>query len=270
MSTLTAALLCALAYFICFGGNWLIAQNMADQPIVVGSLVGWLLGDLQTGLIIGAALQALFIGAVNVGGAVSLNPSFGTTLAIAFTILSGGDTEFAIAIAVPLGLLGGLLEIGMNILCSGFGTAFDKAAETGDEKRIIFLHYGVWFLKYFIFSIVIFISVIAGATPVLNFVNSLPEFITNGLGVVAGLLPAVGFAMLLKMVWASKLAVYYVLGFVSVTYLKLPLIAVATFGIIAAIIQVSIDQDLLKLKQSAFASATNLNTEELEEEDFLS
>lgn len=269
MTTLTAALLCAIAYFICFGGNWLLAQNMADQPIVVGALVGLLLGDLQTGLILGAALQALFIGAVNVGGAVSLNPSFGTTLAIAFAILSGGDQKFALAIAVPLGLLGGLLEIGVNILCSGFGGAFDKAAAAGDEKRIVFLHYGVWFFKYIIFSVVIFISVLAGATPVSNFVNSLPEFITNGLGVVAGLLPAVGFAMLLKMVWSNKLAVYYLLGFVCVAYLKLPLIAVATLGVIAAVIQVSIDQDFLKMKNSGIATTTTGDATEMEEEDFL-
>ncbi|MGX7205710.1 PTS mannose/fructose/sorbose/N-acetylgalactosamine transporter subunit IIC [Enterococcus pingfangensis] len=269
MSTLTAALLCAIAYFICFGGNWLLAQNMADQPIVVGPLVGLLLGDLQTGLILGAALQALFIGAVNVGGAVSLNPSFGTTLAIAFAILSGGDQKFALAIAVPLGLLGGLLEIGTNILFAGFGGAFDRAAEAGDQKKIIFLHYGVWFLKYLIFSVVIFVSVLAGATPVSNFVNSLPEFITNGLGVVAGLLPAVGFAMLLKMVWSNKLAVYYLLGFICVAYLKLPLIAVATIGVIASVIQVDIDQGFLKHKNSNVAT-TSGNISEMEEEDFLS
>lgn len=269
MTTFTAALLCAIAYFICFGGNWLLAQNMADQPIVVGSLVGLLLGDLQTGLILGAALQALFIGAVNVGGAVSLNPSFGTTLAIAFAILSGGDKEFALAIAVPLGLLGGLLEIGVNILCSGFGNAFDKAAENGDEKRIVFLHYGVWFLKYLIFSVVVFASILAGATPVSNFVNNLPEFITNGLGVVAGLLPAVGFAMLLKMVWSNKLAVYYLLGFVCVAYLNLPLIAIATLGVIAAVIQVDIDQEFLKQKNSGVVT-TSGDVSDIEEEDFLS
>lgn len=269
MSTLTAALLCAIAYFICFGGNWLIGQNMADQPIVVGSLVGLLLGDLHTGLILGAALQALFIGAVNVGGAVSLNPSFGTTLAIAFAILSGGDTKFALAIAVPLGLLGGLLEIGINILCSSFGDAWDKAAENGDEKRIVFLHYGVWFLKYFMFAVVIFVSVLAGATPVTNFVNNLPDFITNGLGVVAGLLPAVGFAMLLKMVWSSKLAIFYIFGFCAVAYLKLPLIAVAVFGIVIAIVLASIDQDILKAKNVNSSSVVPSGSAELEEEDFL-
>ena len=63
-----AAFLCGLAEFICYGGNWLLGQNMADQPIVVGTLVGLFLGDLQTGIILGAMLEATFIGVVNVGG----------------------------------------------------------------------------------------------------------------------------------------------------------------------------------------------------------
>lgn len=269
MTTLSAALLCAIAYFICFGGNWLIGQNMADQPIVVGPLVGLLLGDLQTGLILGASLQALFIGAINVGGAVSLNPSFGTTLAIAFSILSGGGEQFALALAVPLGLLGGLLEIGINILCAAFGPVWDKAAEEGNDKKIIWLHFGVWLLKYMLFSIVIFIAIFAGASPVTNFVNNLPDFITDGLGVVAGLLPAVGFAMLLKMVWSGKLALFYLLGFLAVAYLELPVIAVAALGVIVAFAQAMIDKDILDIKNQTSSSTTE-NNKFNEEEDFLS
>lgn len=264
MSTVTIALLCAIAYFICFGGNWLLAQNMADQPIVVGSLVGFLLGDLQTGILLGASLQAVFIGAVNVGGAVSLNPSFGTTLAIAFAIMSGND-EVALAIAVPLGLLGGLLEVGVNILCSFFGDAWDNAAEAGDSKRIVRLHFGVWALKYLIFSLVIFVAILAGAGPVTAFVEALPEFITDGLSVVGGLLPGVGFAMLLKMVWSNNLAVFYLLGFVLVSYMELPLIAVAAVGLVVAVVLAGIDRQLLVNQSTNITGSDDLS----EEEDFL-
>lgn len=270
MSIVMTALLCAVAYFICYGGNWLIGQNMADQPIVVGPLIGLLLGDLQSGLILGAALQALFIGAVNVGGAISLNPSFGTTLAVAFAILSNGGEDVAIAIAVPLGLLGGLLEIGVNILASLFGNAWDKAADEGNDKKIISLHYGVWVIKNIVLSSVIFVSVLAGSGPVTSFVKNLPEFITDGLSVVGGLLPAVGFAMLLKMVWSNKLAVYYFLGFVLVAYLKLPLIAVAVIGVVVAVVIAGIDKQLLDTKKMVSQGGSlSTSVEESEEEDFL-
>lgn len=268
MSIVMAAFLCALAEFICFGGDWLIGQNMADQPIVIGPLVGLFLGDLQTGLILGASLEALFIGAVNVGGAVSLNPSFGTVLAVAFAILGNGGTKVAIALAVPLGLLGGMLEVGMNILCAFFGDAWDKAAEAGNERRIVSLHYGVWLFKYVVISLVVFVTVIIGVKPVSVFVKNLPGFVENGLAVTGGLLPAVGFAMLLSMIWSKKLAVFYLLGFVLVAYLKLPLIAVASIGLVFAVVFALYDKDILDAK--------NHNGQKLgeaadqEEEDFLS
>ena len=55
---LNVALLSALSYFICYGGNWIFGQSMSDRPIVIGAFTGLLLGDLYQGLIIGAALEA--------------------------------------------------------------------------------------------------------------------------------------------------------------------------------------------------------------------
>ena len=52
----------------------------------------------------------------------------------------------------------------------------------------------------------------------------------NGLTVCGNLLPAVGMAMLLKLLWSKKICVYFFLGFVLVAYLKLPLIALAALG----------------------------------------
>ncbi|MCY3024905.1 PTS mannose/fructose/sorbose/N-acetylgalactosamine transporter subunit IIC [Aerococcus loyolae] len=263
-----SALLVAVAYFICFGGDWLIGQNMADQPIVMGPIVGLLLGDLHTGLVLGASLQAVFMGAVNVGGAVSLNPSFGTALAVAFTILSKSGNEVALVLAVPLGLLGGMMEIAGNSIASLFGDVWDKAAEENNGKKIVQIHYGVFLLKYIGYSLVIFLCVLAGADVVKNFVDHLPDFITSGLGVVAGLLPGVGFAVLLKMIWAKELAIYYFIGFILFTYLKLPLIVIAVIGIAIAIVIGGIDHRFNQLQISIAKGKESAQTSD--EEEFLS
>lgn len=266
MSAVYVAFMSALANFITFGGNWLLGQPMTDLPIVVGPLVGLLLGDLETGLILGASLQAIFIGAVNVGGAVSLNPSFATTLAVAFSIYGGGGEAFAVALAIPLGLLGGMLEVGANILFSFLGELFDKAAEEGNQKRIIQLHYGGWFLKHFFIAAVVFFAVLAGAGPVSAFVEGLPEWILNGLGVVSGLLPGVGFAMLLKMIWSNEIAIFYFVGFIMVAYLELPLIAVAIIGLLFGLVYAFIENKTNNNKKSANEDDMYLSAEE----DFLS
>lgn len=264
---LQQAFLLAVVMFVTFGGNWLLGQNMADRPIVVGALVGLVLGDLKSGIIMGAALEAVFMGAVNVGGATPLNPSFATVLGVGFAIISGSGVEIATTLSVPLGLLGGLMESMMNIVISLFAGQFDEAAKQGEQKKIIFLHYGLWFLRYIVFSAVVFIAVILGAAPVKVFVESIPEVIMNGLATTGGLLPAVGFAMLLKMLWNTRLAVFYFLGFVLVAYLKLPLIALAVIGCVIAVVIAMRDKEILDAK-NMFAASQNRAISE--EEDFFS
>lgn len=63
------AFLVALAVFICVGGAELIGFTMLNRPIVIGPLVGLFLGDVKTGVMIGASLEAVFMGVVNIGGA---------------------------------------------------------------------------------------------------------------------------------------------------------------------------------------------------------
>ncbi len=54
-----------LTVVICYGGNWLIDQCMIERPLVVGLVAGVLMGDVQAGIVIGASLEAFFMGAVN-------------------------------------------------------------------------------------------------------------------------------------------------------------------------------------------------------------
>ena len=57
-----------------------------------------------------------------------------------------------------------------------------------------------------------------------------------GLAATGGLLPAVGFAILMRMLWSKQLSPYYFLGFVLAAYLKLPSVAVAAIGIIIVVL----------------------------------
>ena len=70
----------------------------------------------------------------------------------------------------------------------------------------------------------------------------------HGLSVVGNLLPAVGMAMLLKMLWDNKIAAYFFLGFIVIAYLKVPLIAVSALAIIIAVIVAQNDMTLKTLK----------------------
>ena len=108
------ALLAALSYFICYGGNWLLGQCMIERPIVVGAVTGLLLGDLPTGLIMGASLEAIFMGSVNIGGQISAEPAAATVFAVTFATMQTVDANAALAIAVPIGILSAFVSMFIN------------------------------------------------------------------------------------------------------------------------------------------------------------
>ena len=100
------AFLVALAVFICVGGAELVGFTMLNRPIVIGPLVGLFLGDLHTGVIIGASLEAVFMGVVNIGGASAAEPGIATAVGTAFAIMLGKGSEVALTLALPIGILG--------------------------------------------------------------------------------------------------------------------------------------------------------------------
>lgn len=261
---LKEAIILSIIMFVTFGGNWLFGQCMLDRPIVVSALVGLALGDLKTGVIIGASLEAAFLGAINVGGAISANPAVGAVFGTGFAIILGGGTKVALALGIPIGILGALVEILGNSVNSFFASKFDRLAAEGDEKGIIKLHFGLWALtKGLFFSIIVFFSVLYGSKAIASFVDSIPKVVMSGLSITAGLLPAIGFAMLLRMLWDKKIGIFYILGFVLVAYLKLPLIALAVIAMVIAVYGAIREKEIYSL-----VTANGQVTKQDDEEDF--
>lgn len=76
----------ALAVFVGVAGHELFGMAMLSRPIVVAPLAGLLLGDVQTGLIVGASLESIFMGVVNIGISSTAEPALAAGLATAFAI----------------------------------------------------------------------------------------------------------------------------------------------------------------------------------------
>lgn len=66
---LTQAILIGLVA-MCVTFEWALGTCLASRPIVTGVLIGLVMGDLQTGIIVGATLEMVFIGSVTIGAAV--------------------------------------------------------------------------------------------------------------------------------------------------------------------------------------------------------
>ena len=278
---LQTAFLAALCVFICLGGNWLWGQTMIERPLVVGTIMGLIMGDMRTGILIGASLEAIFMGAVDIGGALSAEPVTATVLATTFAITLGVNTKAALALAVPIGVFAAFILMFMkNVVMNIFAPLVDKVASDDNSKGLTRLHFGMWFLNYFIFSLVTFFAVLAGARPVQQLVAQIPANLMAGLAATGGLLPAVGFAILMRMLWSKQLSPYYFLGFILAAYMNLPSVAVAAVGIIIVVIQWIRDKQIMDIEnkqKEMVAMPHNENqtksTEiaaEQEEEDFFS
>ena len=64
------------------------------RPIVIGPIVGAIMGDLQTGLIVGGSYELMMIGAMPVGGAQPPNAVIGGIMATVFAVQSGLVGDF--------------------------------------------------------------------------------------------------------------------------------------------------------------------------------
>ena len=268
---LVPALQAFLATFLALGVNWYVGQCMSERPIVAGLIAGIIFGDIPTGVMIGCALEAIFMGAVNVGGAVSAEPVTATVVTVAFVVATGMNQGVAItAVGTPLGLVAGIIYLMLfNVFMSLFAPAVDWAARTGNgsEKRLLMVRWIGWFVKYFLLAIPSFLAVYIGAEPVAALASQIPENVIAGFTTCGNLLPAVGMALLLKMLWDKKLAVYYLLGFVLVIYLNLPMVAVAALGAVIVVVTALRDMEILDLKKHGIATSSS-SAEEEEEEDF--
>ncbi len=89
------ALLLGLVAFIA-QSEYALGTSLISRPIVTGLLTGLVLGDVQTGVIMGATLELAFIGSFSVGASIPPDVVTGGILGVAFAITSGAGTETAL------------------------------------------------------------------------------------------------------------------------------------------------------------------------------
>lgn len=124
MSIVQAVLLGILGGF----GIWdsrVFGLWMIERPLILGPLVGIILGDLQTGIIVGASLELVMMGVVGIGSATPPDTVSGSILATAFAITSGLDISAAVALALPIATLGQLVGI-VDRTANAFFVSKDK------------------------------------------------------------------------------------------------------------------------------------------------
>jgi len=191
---------------------------------------------------------------VNIGGNISAEPAAAATFAVAMATTQNIDADAALALSVPVGVFSAFLfMIINNVLYNFTAPIIDNLADKGNDKGLITLNFVMWFIRFFIVALCMFVGLLAGGTAIESAINKIPDVVLTGLTTAGKFLPAVGLSILMKMLWNKPLAIYFFLGFIMVVYLGLPQIAVAAFAIIIIIAVVTRDTELHKIKLSKTA-----------------
>lgn len=206
-------------------------DSQFERPIVLGPIVGAILGDLQTGIIVGGSFELIFIGAAAIGGAVPPNIVIATVLGTSFAIETGQGVETALLVGVPAAVVASSFEL----LAKG-GSSFlvhraDRYAEVADGRGITGVVWAGNALHFFAYAIPAFLALYLGDEAIQTLSNALSESVNNGLTAAANLLPAVGFGILLTVLFHRKLFPLFFVGFALAAYTGFTVIGIVLLAV---------------------------------------
>ena len=93
-------------------------------------------------------------------------------------------------------------------------------------------------LTVVIYGVLTFLSVYVAQDALVELVNMMPEWLTHGFSVAGGLLPAIGFAMLLRVILKAKYVPYLLAGFLFATFIPIDnILPVAIMGLAFALLE---------------------------------
>lgn len=261
------ALIVSLVYYFIYVLNDSGASSFGFfRPIFTAPVVGLLLGDFRTGLIMGAELEAIYMGIVGFGGSTPADATSAACICTAYVIIGGMDIDAAMALALPFGTIIARANQLSTPLQAYFVPKFQKYAEAGDDKKYICAHLAYRFLiSKSLQAIAIFLAVWLGANRITTALGYLPDFVMNGLTVAGGLLPAVGLGVLCSLTLNLKQAAWLFVGFAMAAYLGLGNMAIAIFGGAAALLTFFRET---REPETAPAAVTTEDKADSDEEDF--
>lgn len=219
-------------------------RNFVTQPIVVGTMVGFIMGDMQTGITVGATLELAFLGATSIGAVIPPDAMSGSLLGVAFVINAGVSPENALVLALPIA---SLMLIFKNFyygyIVSLFERRVEACAEQGDWHGIERLHWACGFGFAGMIGVVCGVSFAAGSDAMSALLSAIPAFVQTGLNVAIGIIPAIGFTMLAKTMLKKSNVYIFLCGFALVAYFQLPILGVAVFGAIFALAMTQLTEE---------------------------
>ncbi len=257
-------------------GGSAIGNYTLGRPLVGGLVCGIILGDIQTGVLVGAAMQLLYIALVTPGGTVSADVRAVSYIGIPLAMLAlksyGLDAAsqdgigLATSFGAMVGTLGTVLFYGtatMNLIWQHIGW---KAVKEGNFKKLYLVDMGLPWISHIICSFIpTFLICMAGAGMVDTIKEVLPMdgIAMKTIFTVGSLLPCVGIAILLKQIISKGVDfIPFFMGFALAAALGINLVVATIIAAMFAFMNYQI-----KTSQAVKVSSASAADEDEEDEE---
>ncbi|MDO4943509.1 MAG: PTS sugar transporter subunit IIC [Lachnospiraceae bacterium] len=260
------AILCGVVYWLAVGNLPFVGLWSLQRPLVCGALTGLILGHPVEGAVIGATINLVYLGFMSAGGSMPADMGLAGVLGTAYAICGGLDADTALAIAVPIGILGTIVWAGRMT----FDCAFVHMADNYIEKE----EYGkIWRANVLFPQIMCFcmtaipcaLAAYFGANYIQNILDLLSGKVLTVFQIIGGLMPALGIAITLQYIYKGESRIFLFAGFLLAVYSKLPLLTLGIIALIVAVVYVQMTDN--KAAVTANGAAADYDDEDDEEDD---
>ena len=235
VQALLLGLFCFLMGTSMFPLGWL-SQNIMNKPLIACMFIGLILGRVRDALLIGVVIQAAYIGQMAIGG-VSTLPDIATSIwfALPIVLASGGDAAECLTICLAFAPVADVIKTVGNMFKIGVMHRQDALIEKGEIHKAwwfpVFGH--VWTLAYSMLIIPAFC--LAGSGVVADIIAALPPEVNKIMNTFTGLLPAIGFMILMVTLIHDPLQwIYFLFGFILAAGLGVNTIAITIIACVVA------------------------------------
>lgn len=205
-------------------------QIFPANYIIYAVIIGALMGDPLTGLVVGSTVQLMSLGVAALGGSSVPNYGMVAVISTALTIATGQPVAVGVAVGIVAGTLWVQLDVVVKIVNGFIARKSQKYCEEKKFKKMeytLLLCIAVQMPSVFLPT---FITCAFGQSVTDFITNYLPGWFTDGLTLATGMLPVVGMALLLGFMPTKKYLGFVAIGFVLAAYLNLSILPVAIIG----------------------------------------
>lgn len=262
ITTLQIILLFVISCFI--GMDSILDEFQLHRPLIACTLIGLVLNDIKTGIIIGGTLEIIALGWMNIGAAVAPDSALAAIISTILVIIGKQPIGSGIALAIPLAATGQVLTIIVRTITIAFQHTADTAAERCNLTALSLIHIAALILQAMRVAIpATLVGVSVGTETIHSILHSIPAVITNGLNIAGGMVVVVGYAMVINMMKTGYLMPFFYLGFVIIAFTNFNLIALGVIGVIMAILYIQLSS---KCNKENCSSTTQKSTNSFDNE----